>query len=86
MKICNISKKMDENELKMQHNPFGRKVLMAVLNSNTRFVGFYRVSKDNVHTEERVQILIKKLECKTMKGLEGQGLALQEIIGVIIVF
>lgn len=69
VKICNTSKTMDENELKMQHSPFGRKVLRTVLNSNTCFVGIYRVSKDNVHTEQRVQTLIKKLECKKMKGL-----------------
>lgn len=37
VKVSNSSNKMDENELKMQHSPLGRKILRVVLDLNIWF-------------------------------------------------
>lgn len=54
VKVSNSSKTKDENELKMQHSPPGRKIPRVVLNSNIWFAVLWdkqgqRESKEYKH-------------------------------------
>lgn len=72
---------MDENKLKMQHSPLGRKISRVVLNPNIWFAVLLTMEK------QRVQTLIKKPGWGRIEGrIEQQELALQEIIRMKIVF